>query len=198
MTIITVHSSTEDKTELEFFMRSWKMGDLNANIGREDEMKGVAGRHSIHEKSSENAHMLTKGKQSSSVVDNRAYRGPNCDSDHYVVRSSIVQRLSKTKETPKSTRKNWNIEKLNLKDRSEEYQMSIERKLVGYLENKNRNIDDKWNELETIIKEAAEEEIREPRRERNCGWFEVEFKDAIRNKNQARGIQEAIEKNIKD
>ncbi|KAG8239828.1 hypothetical protein J437_LFUL019003 [Ladona fulva] len=78
-------------------------------------------------------HVLTKRRQSSSVIDVRAYRGPNCDSDHYLVRAVIVQRLSKTKETSKSTRKNWNIEKLNLKDRSDEYRISTERKIVGYL-----------------------------------------------------------------
>ncbi|KAG8222684.1 hypothetical protein J437_LFUL015881 [Ladona fulva] len=124
-----------------------------------------------------------KRRHSSSVIDVRAYRGPNCDINHYLVRAVIVQRLSKTKEISKSTRKNWNIKKLNLKDRSDEYQMSIDRKLFGYLENKNRNIYDKWNELETIIKEAAEEEIDEQRRERNSDWFDEECNDAIRNKN---------------
>ncbi|KAG8222088.1 hypothetical protein J437_LFUL000533 [Ladona fulva] len=166
MTFITVHSSTEDKTELETEEFYEELEDVFSLCRNYD------------------------------MVTILAYRGPNCDSDHYLVRAAIVQRLSKTKETPKSTRKNWNIEKLNLKDRSDEYQMSIERKLFGYLEN--RNIDDKWNDLETIIKEAEEEEIGERRRERNSDWFEEVFNDAIRNKNQARGIQEAIEKNIKD
>ncbi|KAG8237979.1 hypothetical protein J437_LFUL014680 [Ladona fulva] len=130
--IISIHAPMEDKTELEKkefheelenlfnLCQDYDMvtiqRDFNAKIGRKDEMKRVAGRHWIPEKSSENGtwripgtnavnqidHVLTERRHSSTATDVRAYRGPNCDSDHYLVRAVIVQRLSKTKETSKS------------------------------------------------------------------------------------------------
>ncbi|XP_046408461.1 craniofacial development protein 2-like [Ischnura elegans] len=131
-------------------------------------------------------HVLTKKRHSSSVIDVRACRGPNCDSDHYLVRAIIKQKLAKTKVTSKSTRKHWNVGKLNIQENLEKYQRGMERKLFEYQADK--NINEKWNDLETIIKEIAEEEISERKKERNSDWCDAECMDAVRNKNKAREI----------
>ncbi|XP_046407423.1 craniofacial development protein 2-like [Ischnura elegans] len=119
-------------------------------------------------------HVLTKKRHSSSVIDVRACRGPNCDSDHYLVRAIIKQKLAKTKVTPKSTRKHWNVGKLNIQENLEKYQRGMERKLFEYQADK--NINEKWNDLETFIKEITEEEIGESRM---YVWMPLETKTKL-------------------
>lgn len=241
MTFITVHAPTEDKTEQEkedFYeelenvfnlCQEYDMvtilGDFNAKIGREDEMRGTVGKYSMHENSNENGnlliefsvrnnliikstcfphkqihlgtwkvpgsdivnqidHVLTKKRHSSSIIDVKTCRGPNCDSDHYLVKAIIAQKLSKVEEQRKSTRKHWDLEKLKRKDVNDEYQRSIENRLTSIEED--GDIDEYWNELEVVIKEVAEEKVGEKKRERNSSWFDEECMDAIRKKNEAR------------
>ena len=42
-------------------------------------------------------------------IDVRTLRGPNCDSDHYLVRTKIRQRISKVEERSRK----WDVTKLH-------------------------------------------------------------------------------------
>ena len=115
------------------------LGDFNAKIGKEHSNKRVAGRHTLHDITSENGekliqlarahnleisstklqhrrihkgnwkvpgqdirnqidHVLINKGRASATTDVRTLRGPNCDYDHYLVRTKIRQRISKVEE----------------------------------------------------------------------------------------------------
>ena len=44
------------------------------------------------------------------ITDVHTLRGPNCDSDHYLVRTKIRQRISEVKESTYRSRK-WDVTK---------------------------------------------------------------------------------------
>jgi len=46
------------------------------------------------------------------ITNVRTLRGPNCDSDHYLVRTKIRQRISKVKESTYRRSTKWDVTKL--------------------------------------------------------------------------------------
>jgi hypothetical protein len=46
------------------------------------------------------------------ISDVRTIRGPNCDSDHYLVRTKIRQGISKVKEVTYRRSRKWDVSKL--------------------------------------------------------------------------------------
>ena len=145
------------------------MGDFNAKIGKEDSIRQVAGRFSLHDETSDNGFLLAqfaelqrmtikstcfphkqihKGTQKipgskeanqidhaiistrypSSIIDARAMRGPNCDSDHYLVRVMLRQRLAKVHTHGGVKRIKWNVEKLKVEEERNKYNDALDKK----------------------------------------------------------------------
>ena len=68
----------------------------------------------------------------SSVIDVRSCRGPNCDSDHYLVRAKVRERITKLQKVSRMDRKKWDVEKLKNDSRNQnrkEYQQTLQTKL---------------------------------------------------------------------
>jgi endonuclease/exonuclease/phosphatase family metal-dependent hydrolase len=104
------------------------LGDFNAKMGKEHSNKRAAGRHTLHDITSENGeklvqltiahnleisstkfqnrrihrgtwkapgqyirnqidHVLINKRRASTIIHVRTFRGPNCDTDHYLVRT---------------------------------------------------------------------------------------------------------------
>uniref|UniRef100_A0A8D8W2L6 Craniofacial development protein 2 n=1 Tax=Cacopsylla melanoneura TaxID=428564 RepID=A0A8D8W2L6_9HEMI len=208
------------------------MGDFNAQIGRNEDQKQVAGPHTLHDENNENGellaefairnklfirstsfqhknihlgtwkrwgtneisqidHVLVSSRHYSSITDVRSYRGPNCDSDHFLVRTKVREKLSTIPRKNHSRAIKWNTDVLK-KDPicAAEYQRALRNKMDatdrGNIHTDDDDIDAIWNDAKAIIMEVAEEQIGQKEWRRNQEWFDDDCKQIIDRKNIAR------------
>jgi hypothetical protein len=74
--------------------------------------------------------LVTSSRHSSSIIDARSCRKPNCDSDHYLVKIKVGERIANVQKTPRRKTRRWNVEKLH-KDTAQrdEYEKVLDLKL---------------------------------------------------------------------
>jgi hypothetical protein len=128
-------------------------------------------------------HVLITTRHSSSVMDVPSCRVPNCDSDHYLVKTIVREKLMKTQGI-QSMRRRWHLDRLNDEDLKQTYQREIQGKLNR--EEERENIEEEWKRIEEVVKKTAEQTIGEKRVVRNK-WFDQECRKAIEEKNRAKG-----------
>jgi len=114
--------------------------------------------------------------------DVRSMRGPNIDSDHFLVKAVIKQKLSVIcKKKLKPTLK-WN--KINLQNPSklEEYRSLLCNKLVNLAPK--QETDDEWEQTKIAIVDAAREVIQTQgkSKSRRNEWWNEEFRKIIQEK----------------
>jgi endonuclease/exonuclease/phosphatase family metal-dependent hydrolase len=74
-------------------------------------------------------HVLTSARHASSIIDVRSFRGPNCDTDHYLVKVKIRERIANVQKSMGVKKERWNIDKLKEEKERQEYQRALTRKL---------------------------------------------------------------------
>ncbi|KAG8235926.1 hypothetical protein J437_LFUL014282 [Ladona fulva] len=134
-------------------------------------------------------HILVTQRHSTSVLDVRSCRGPNCDSDHYLVKAKIRERIIKTEKGPEMVKRRWDTDKLNEDTEvRKQYQKALASKMQTNSQERTNEtkIEKEWEKIKEVIKEAAEETIRENKRTRNADWFDDECAQIIQEKNKAR------------
>jgi hypothetical protein len=122
------------------------------------------------------------------VIDVRSCTGPNCDSDHYLVKIRVRERLANVQKIPRRKTRRCDVEKLH-KDtvQRDRYQKVLDLKLKQKTEEAQIDIVQKRRELlQQAIKAAAEETIAEIKYNKNEEWFNEECATYIREKNKAR------------
>jgi endonuclease/exonuclease/phosphatase family metal-dependent hydrolase len=127
-------------------------------------------------------HILICKRRASTIQDVRTLRGPNCDSDHYLVRAIIKQKIT-TNYEKRQQKQRWNTSRLNDREVLQKYQEKIEKQMDN-IEVKTE-VNEEWANIQTIIVNAAKEIIGTQKKERN-EWFDEECKEAILQKNKAR------------
>lgn len=134
-------------------------------------------------------HVLVSQRHSTSVIDVRSCRGPNCDSDHYLVKARIRERIIKTQKGQKMGKGRWDTDKLN-KDTEvrQQYQKALASKMQINSQERTDDItiEKEWEKIKNAINEAAEETVGENKRIRNADWFDDECAQIIQEKNKAR------------
>jgi endonuclease/exonuclease/phosphatase family metal-dependent hydrolase len=107
------------------------MGDFNAKIGKGEYQRKVAGKYTIHDISNENGNLLGQFsttwkipgfkevnqtdrvlvslRHSTSVIDVRSSRGPNCDTDHYLVKTKVRERIAKVQKMERMKPQKWDV-----------------------------------------------------------------------------------------
>jgi hypothetical protein len=135
-------------------------------------------------------HVLVSRRHASSVIDVRSARGPNCDSDHCLVKVLFRERLANVGGGKGPKRIKWNVEKFQQPEIVSRYQEMLGRKLEEVVTEptEHNSVERKWTEIKKAVEEAAKEVIGEKKRVRNEGWFNDECRAAIEQKNANRLI----------
>ncbi|KAI5708261.1 hypothetical protein M8J77_019306 [Diaphorina citri] len=136
-------------------------------------------------------HVLISKRHYSSITDVRAYRGPNVDSDHYLVKATMRERLAVLQNLKRTKRAKWDTCRLKNDNNAltlyqETVRENLEKDEVRAGEGK--TTEEKWEQTKRAILEAAKNTVGEKRRERNSTWFDRECRDIIDKKNQARKV----------
>jgi hypothetical protein len=79
----------------------------------------------------------------------KSARGPNCDSDHYLVKVLFHEKLANVSNFKGSKRTCWNMEKFQQPEIVIQYQETLSRKLneLSLNDTEESSVDKKWNEI---------------------------------------------------
>ena len=130
-------------------------------------------------------HVLIDGRHCSNVLDVKSCRGPNIDSDHYLVKVVIRARVSISHNRQPALEK-WDVEKLQDENIKRQYVDSLERKIIDGMESEQQNVDDAWNQIRRNVEQAAAETIGTRTGKKRNDWFDDECRRALDDKNAAR------------
>lgn len=129
-------------------------------------------------------HVLIDARHSSDIMDVRSFRGPNIDSDHFLVAARFRARLSNSKKHRRTTTRRTNVDALKSERTAIEFAEVVSRNLDSMLPGE--SVEEKWISCAQTIKNAAESVLGSappPVREE---WFDEECRQAIEAKNCAR------------
>ena len=129
-------------------------------------------------------HVLINKRRASMITDVRTLRGPNCDADHYLVRTGLRQRISRVKESTYRGSRKWKVTKLQNPNIKNKYERNIAQKL-NEIES-SPDIELEWDNLKNIINDVAYDEVGIRINTKNTGWFDGDCRKAIKTKNEAR------------
>lgn len=130
-------------------------------------------------------HVLIDSRHASDILDVRSCRGPNIDSDHYLVRALFRYRVSANHQ--KVIKRGFNLENLKNDQIKQQYEDKLVELIVQTdVDQQQKTCNDMWNRLRNCMKMAAAETVKwKPGVVRN-GWFDDECKMAHEEKNEAR------------
>ena len=135
-------------------------------------------------------HVLVSARHASSIIDVRNSRGANCDSDHYLVKAKVRERISRGwKQRVGNGRMKWNSELITSPEGKMRYQASLEKKLeeTNIIEPESQDINKLWNKVKETIIAAGEETVGTTTiQKKNVEWLDEECREKIAKKNEAR------------
>ncbi|KAG8234587.1 hypothetical protein J437_LFUL013849 [Ladona fulva] len=115
-------------------------------------------------------------------IDSR--RGPDCDSDYYLVRVKYRQHIAIYRSTGKEKApRRYNATKLKEKTTAQQYEAELETYQVNW---KRESVEGKWNIINNVLQETADEVLGVKDREKRQGWFNEECREIIKKSNEAR------------
>lgn len=128
-------------------------------------------------------HVLIERRGATSILDVRSMKGACCASDHYLVKVKFRTRIT-TKIHRGQTQPKYDIDKLKLEERRDAYQNAVVQNL-GEAEGEQPNINDKWEQIKSSVKGAAEEALGWAPRQTRIDWFDQDCRAAIEERNQS-------------
>jgi len=129
-------------------------------------------------------HCLVNQNKKEVTEDIRSLKGPNIDSDHYLLKTTLKQKLPNIYKKERNQITKWN--KTNIQDHSKlrQYRTSLHNKLEN-IPNMN-NINEEWEKMKEAITDAASEVIQTQSRPPRNEWWDEECRQHIKRKNEAR------------
>ncbi|XP_043065425.1 uncharacterized protein LOC122320881 [Drosophila ficusphila] len=129
-------------------------------------------------------HVVIDARHASSVLDVRSCRGPNIDSDHYLVAAKIRTRLCVAKVARRGLLRRLDIGKLQ----SQQIRDAFSTQVSGLLSRTTptpEDISDQWALISHSLRTSAEEVIRFQRPPTRNPWYDQECRDATAAKDVA-------------
>ena len=143
-------------------------------------------RHPNGEACSQIDHVLIDGRHFSDVTDVRSFRGPNIDSDHYLVVCKIRARLSNVLKSRTERTTRFNIQRLKADGVAAEYARELDQRIAEQQEEGVEDINGLWSSIHGAIETTAREVVGTTRGRQPNGWFDAECQRATDEKNRAR------------
>ena len=100
------------------------------------------------------------------ITDVCTLRGSNCDSDHYLVRTKIRQRIGKVNEGTHKRSTKWNVTKIIKSLNKKKYEKNIAQKLHEI--HPSPGIELEWDNLKIIINDVTYEEVWNKNKHNKC------------------------------
>ena len=133
-------------------------------------------------------HVLMGKKHKNSLQDVRAFRGADCDSDHYLVVATIKGRITTKPRIKIVKTKRFDTEKLLDNDLRTRYQVAVSNRFEALTEQGDTepDMEDQWKNIKRVLHDAAEQTVgyKEVRRRNN--WFTAECEIAVAKRKEAR------------
>jgi len=132
-------------------------------------------------------HVLITRKKKDLIEDTRSLRGPNIDSDHYLLKITLSQTLPKIYTMKKRVQiDSWNKSNLNNPTKLLEYRRALYTKLKN--QTQSRNVEQEWDQIKRAIIEATYATIQTQGKKQKNEWWDKDCQLAIKEKNEARRI----------
>jgi hypothetical protein len=124
-------------------------------------------------------HVMVDAKRKGVVEDVRTMRGPNCDSDHFLVKVKIRQKLIRTPINVNKQIK-WNQNNPMNTTKLQQYRTCLCNKLNK--KGKQQGIEEEWAHIKQTIMEAAKESIQTQNMSTRNEWWDDECRQIITQK----------------
>ncbi|XP_054085666.1 LINE-1 retrotransposable element ORF2 protein isoform X1 [Zeugodacus cucurbitae] len=128
-------------------------------------------------------HVVIDGRHVSCVLDVRTLRGPNIDSDHYLVAAKIRTRLCAAKNARQQTQGRFDVEKLQSQQTATKYSTRLAL-LLSESTHQHLGIRELWNGISNSLRTAAAETIGFRQRQKTS-WYDEECRLAAERKQTA-------------
>lgn len=131
-------------------------------------------------------HILIENRHHNIIKNVQSRRGAAADSDHFMVKIKIKEELPKCPKIKKSKIERLDPQPLKNESISQDFSEKVEERLgeqpgVG-------SVEDKWNNFEEKLYEAARETLPSKKPNKSKCWFDTECKKIIEERNKARLI----------
>lgn len=134
-------------------------------------------------------HVLIGRRHASDIIDVRSRRGPDCNSDHYLVQIKYRQRITKNRQAAGTRKIRYDIDKLKKAEVANNFEKEMDNKLreIKIGESTKSDIMEQWNFLREAITEIAESILGQKKKDyKKREWFDEECKAKIQERNIAR------------
>lgn len=130
-------------------------------------------------------HVLIEKRSETCVKDVRTYRGPDIDTDHFMVGAKLKQIIPIMRPINDKIRNNLTRIKFQEKSIQEEFAKTIN--VLLKTEKKPENMEEKANILAKVLRKATPRQVM-VRRYKNKEWYDLECQEEISKREKARKI----------
>ncbi|XP_037957054.1 uncharacterized protein LOC119686977 [Teleopsis dalmanni] len=142
-------------------------------------------------------HFVIDARHASSVLDVRSFRGPNIDSDHYLVAAKVRMRLSTANNVRSNVQKKLDVNKLRSRETAEAFAAQLSSRLNNQ-PSRSDNAGRQWGHISHSLRTTAEDVLGFQRPPRRNQWYDEECRQATAAKNAAykRTLQSAATRTV--